>query len=96
MPSPNTQTPETDELSLKWGTLKAWHFRSDAARAAAKAYAEAGPMSASAMAQHDTPEQKAALCNLIDVLNCDTVTNDWSGERMTKEEAKRYVMEYGQ
>ena len=94
MPSIHTQA--TDSLWLKWGTIKAWDFKSEAARAAAKAYAEAGPQSAGALSQHDTPDQKAALCALIDALNCETVGNDWTGEQMTKDEAKRYVMEYGQ
>ena len=84
-----------DSLTLKWGTMKAWHLQSDAARQAAQAYIDAGPQSLSAMSQQDTPEQKAALCALIDALDCATVQNDWSGEHMTKDEAKRYVMEYG-
>lgn len=97
MASLDTNTrAERDELCLKWGTLKAWHFKSEAAQAAAKVYFDAGPQSASALAQHDTPDQKAALCNLIDALNCDTVQNDWTGEHMTKDEAKAYVMGYGQ
>lgn len=85
----------TDKLLLKWGTFKGWNLESDAALAAAQAYLNAGEQSLSAMAQHDTPEQKAALCNLIDAID-GVIKNDWSGEIMTKEEAKKYVMEYGQ
>lgn len=85
----------SDELSLKWGTLKAWHFRSEAALAAAKRYAEAGEQSVGAMTQRDTPEQKRALCDLIDALDADTVHLDWDGKDVSKDEAKRYVMEYG-
>lgn len=85
----------TDELGLKWGTIKYWNLESEAALTAAKRYNEIGEHSMSAMAQHDTPEQKQALCDLIDALDCEHVTNDWSGEKMTKDEAKRYVMEYG-
>jgi len=84
-----------DELTLKWGTLKAWHFKSEAALAAAQKYAEAGEMSASAMSQRDNPAQKQALCDLIDAVNCPTIYNDWDGVEMTKDEAKRYVLEYG-
>jgi hypothetical protein len=84
----------TDRLLLKWGTLKGWDLKSEAARAAAKAYAEAGEMAAGAMQQHDTPEQKQALCDLIDAVD-GTITNDWSGEVMTKAEAKEYVISYG-
>ena len=52
-------------------------------------------MSHSAMAQSDDPEQRAALCDLIDAID-GPITDDWSGEDMTKDEAKKYVMEYGQ
>lgn len=82
-----------DHLLLKWGTLKGWDFQTEAAQSAAKKYIEAGPQSMSAMAQHDTPEQQAALCDLIDAIDGEIV-NDWSGEHMTKDEAKKYVREY--
>lgn len=80
-------------LLLKWGTLKGWNLESEAAQAAIQRYFE-GDVSESAMAQNDTPEQKQALCDLIDAVEC-PITNDWSGVEMTKDEAKRYVMEYG-
>lgn len=83
-----------DRLLLKWGTLKGWDLKSEAARAAAKAYADAGSMSASAMLQRDTDAQKEALCNLIDAID-GTIVNDWSGDEMTKDEAKEYVRSYG-
>lgn len=83
-----------DTLYLKWGSLKGYDLESDAARAARDRYLDAGPQSLSAMAQHDTPEQKAALCDLIDAIDGEII-NDWSGETLTKEAAKKYVMEYG-
>ncbi|QUM73313.1 hypothetical protein [Sphingopyxis granuli] len=43
--------------------------------------------------QRDTPEQKQALCNLIDLVDGE-ILNEWSCERMTKEAAKKYVLEY--
>jgi hypothetical protein len=82
-----------DTLYLKWGTLKGWDLKSDAAVAAGKAYAECGKHSASAMLQHDTPEQVDLLCKLIDAID-GTIINDWSGEKMTAEQAKEYVREY--
>jgi hypothetical protein len=82
-------------LTLKWGTLKAWNVEGEAAVAALQRYVDAGPVTMSAMMQHDTPEQKEALCDLIDALDVEHVHNDWSGERMSKEEAKSYVREYG-
>jgi hypothetical protein len=82
-----------EHLLLKWGTLKGWDLGdNEAALAAAKRYSEGG-MSMSAMAQRDTPEQKQALCDLIDAIN-GPIQNDWSGEQLTKDEAKKYVLEY--
>lgn len=81
-----------EHLILKWGTLKGWKFETEASLEAAQRYADFG-MSMSAMAQHDTSEQKKALCDLIDVLDGE-IENDWTGEKMTKDEAKKYVMEY--
>jgi hypothetical protein len=82
-----------EHLLLKWGTLKGWKLESEAAQAAFKRYAEAG-VNMSAMAQNDTPEQKQALCDLIDAID-GPITNDWTGKEMTKDEAKKYILEYG-
>mgnify|MGYP000896121485 FL=1 len=82
-----------EHLLLKWGTLKGWNLESEASKAAAKKYVEFG-MSVSAMTQRDTPDQKIALCELIDAIDGE-ISNDWSGEVMTKEQAKDYVMNYG-
>lgn len=82
-----------DSLGLKWGTLKAWDLKSDAARAAAQKYLDIGNHSLSAMHQRDTDEQIEAMCALIDAID-GTIYNDWSGEDMTPEEAKAYVREY--
>lgn len=84
----------TDYLALKWGTLKAYDLKSDQAKSALTALFEAGPRQQSAMLQADTQDQKKALCALIDAVNCDTIRNDYSGDDMTKEQAKRYVLEY--
>ena len=84
----------TDELTLKWGTLKGWRCESDAMKEAKKAYMDAGGNSVSAMLQHDTAAQKAALCALIDATDGE-IWNDWDGVVMTKDAAKKYVMEYG-
>jgi hypothetical protein len=86
---------QSESLLLKWGTLKGWDLKTEASRAAAQKYFDIGEHSFSVMMQRDTPEQKQALCELIDAI-AGPITNDWSGESMTKDEAKRYVMEYGQ
>lgn len=83
----------TDRISLKWGTLKGWHLESEAALAAAQRYMDHGVAAGGVMMQRDTPEQKQALCELIDQVDGE-ILNEWSGEIMTKEDAKKYVLEY--
>lgn len=84
-----------EHLLLKWGTLKGWNpGENEAAKAALERYF-AEPTSLSAMSQHDTPEQKQAIIDLIDAIN-GPITNDWTGDELTKDEAKKYVLEYGQ
>jgi hypothetical protein len=83
-----------EHLLLKWGTLKGWKVESDAAKAALDKYGSEPVDMWSAMAQKDTPTQKVALCELIDAIDGE-IQNDWSGEKLTKEDAKKYVMEYG-
>jgi hypothetical protein len=80
-------------LSLKWGSVKSVRVESEPAREALNRW-RAGGVSMSAMDQHDTPEMKQALCDLIDVLDGE-ITNDWTGKTMTKDEAKLYVLNYG-
>lgn len=96
-PEPEDYDVSEEHLLLKWGTLKGWHLTSDAAKTLLREYSEIG-VSAGAMSQIDTPRQKEILCKLIDL--CEgPITNDWSGQSMTKEEAKAYisapVMTYG-
>jgi hypothetical protein len=81
-------------LTLKWGTLKAWDFKGNKeAEELLKRYFELGA-SASAMLQHDNVEQKEIVCKLIDLAK-GRICNDWTGKMMTKAEAKKYVLEYG-
>ncbi len=80
-------------LMLKWGTLKGWNFKGNPkAEALFKRYNEIG-MSASAMGQRDTPEQKEIICEMIDLMP-GKIFLDWTGEYVTHEEAKKYVLEY--
>lgn len=83
----------SESLSLKWGTLKSWDIESEAAKAALKKWADGG-VSFSAMSQRNSDEQRQALCELIDAVD-GPIVNDWSGETLSKEEAKKYVLEYG-
>lgn len=82
----------SEYLLLKWGGIKGWELETDTSKAALQEWAKDG-VSMSAAMQDDSPEQKQAICKLIDALD-GTIKNDWTGEVMTKDEAKRYVMEY--
>lgn len=83
----------SESLTLKWGTLKGWNLESEACMEALRRYHEQ-PVSMGCATQHDTPEQKQALCDLIDAIDGE-IWNDWEGGTMTKEAAKKYVLEYG-
>lgn len=93
-----TDETEKPELLLKWGTLKGWSGFSEGGlpREKMQAYADISGMSCSAMAQENTQTHKEALCDVIDAV-CDaggTIYNDWDGEYMDRDEAKKYVQEY--
>lgn len=81
-----------ESLLLKWGTIKGREVETDASREALKRFIDLG-MSMSAMSQDMTSEHKKALCDLIDAIDGE-IMNDWSGETLSKEAAKKYVMEY--
>lgn len=83
-----------DYLALKWGTLKSWKLETPESLEIMWQYLEQGT-NLSAMAQRDTEEQKNLICRLIDVVDCETIYNSWSGEEMTKEQAKEYILNYG-
>ena len=81
-------------LTLKWGTLKSWDIEgNEAAIKIMKRYNEIGSC-ASAMMQEATPEQKELICQLIDLMPGD-IHLDWDNVEVSKEDAKKYVMEYG-
>lgn len=46
-----------DHISLKWGTLKAWHLNSEKGKELLKRYFDLGT-SAGAMTANDTPDQR--------------------------------------
>ena len=86
----------SEHLTLKWGTLKAWRFEEgSSAHKAFERYCKAGNMAAGAMQQDDNEAQKHAICDIIDAVDCGTIYNDWTGEEMSKDEAKKHVMGYG-
>ena len=86
---------ESEEyLTLKWGSLKSWKINNEKAFEAFKKWNEIG-VSASAMCHHDTPEQKELICEIIDNMDIEGVCLAYDGKMVSKEEAKKYVMEYG-
>lgn len=82
---------EEDHLTLKWGTLKSWSFHGKKAIELLKEYNKIGS-SMSAIMQKDTPRQKEILCELIDEGNFKEVFLDWDGKYVTKNQAKKYIM----
>ena len=79
-------------LLLKWGTVKGWDNLSESSFELMKEYHKEGvPMSA--MMDRPDVERIEVLCKLIDQLD-GTIQNDWTGEMMTKEEAKEYLRDY--
>lgn len=87
---------EKDYLCLKWGTFKGWELKSESALAFTKKpeYQDL-KWSMSAITQVMTDKHKQFICELIDACNCDTICLDWEGKEVSKEEAKKYIMEYG-
>lgn len=83
-----------DHITLKWGTLKSWNLHSEKGQGLLKQYFALGA-SMSAMLQEDTQEQKDLICQMIDECNADAICLDWEGKDVSKEEAKKYVLEYG-
>lgn len=82
-------------LTLKWGNVKGWDGFEEGtpARAALEKWAESG-QGLSAM-QRQTPEQRELICDIIDAVDGE-IWNDWNGVAMSKEDAKKYVREYGE
>lgn len=83
-----------DKLYLKWGTLKGWDAETPEFQAALQKYFDVGTTSISAMLQHDNPAQQEAILEAIEACSGDII-NDWSGEKLSKEEARDYIMNYG-
>jgi len=85
----------SESLILKWGSLKGWELHSEVSMAALQKYFDAGTVSMSAALQRDNADQKTALLDLIDVVDCETVCLDWDGKNVSKDKAKEYILNYG-
>jgi hypothetical protein len=83
-------------LTLKFGSLKAWDFTGNERAIALLHEYESAGAAAGAMQQHDTARQKEIICTLID--ECDDpegIYLDWDGRYVTKDDAKAYIANYG-
>lgn len=82
-----------ESLTLKWGTIKGWdNFTEQSQEIVSRFYSDGEPMSA--MADRPDGDRIKILCELIEQLDGE-IWDDWNGVPMTKDEAKRYVMNYG-
>ena len=82
----------SEVLLLKWGTVKGWSNLSDqSVEIMQRFFADGVPMSVAT----DRPKQNRIeiLCELIDQFE-GKIINDWTGKRMCKDKAKKYVLEY--
>ena len=81
-------------LTLKWGNVKGWDGFEEGtpARAALDKWSDSGP-GYSAM-QRANDDQKELICEIIDAVDGE-IWNDWDGVKMSKDEAKAYVRDYG-
>jgi len=88
------EAEQKNYLTLKWGTLKSWDFNnSEKGIELLTEYRKIGSCY-SAMAQQDTDRQKEIICELIDLCDGDTIYLEWDGKDVSKEEAKKYALEY--
>lgn len=82
----------SEKLSLKWGTLKSWNFQEDGL--AFESFKKLEDLSVSAMLNKHDEQEKLIICEIIDNLQADLIYLDWDGVYISKEEAKKYVMDY--
>lgn len=80
-------------ITFKWGTIKGWTGFSQEDFDFLNKYFK-DEQSNGCMADRPNTARKTILCDFIKSFD-GTFFNDWSGEDMTKDEAIKYIMEYG-
>lgn len=90
-----TDDIDKPHLLLKWGTIKGWSDMMPEQVEILKRWNDEG-VSMSAMCEDVTEKKKEIICELIDTMEDGQIMNDWSGKDMTRKEAKKYIMEYGE
>jgi HD-like signal output (HDOD) protein len=81
-----------DYVTLKWGTVKSYNIQNKETWAIMEKYLDAG-VSASAMTQRDTNEQKELLCQVLESIG-EPVYLEWYAKYVSVEEAKEYIRNY--
>ena len=85
---------EKPYLLLKWGTIKGWGDMKEHQVEILQRWRDEG-VSMSAMTENVTDKKKEIICELIDTMDDGSISNDWDGKSYTREQAKKYIMEYG-
>lgn len=83
-----------DYLTLKFGNIKYADLNSKEGKRLFKEYCKTLKGGGLIM-QDNNPKRKEIVCKIIDEANVEFVYNDWTGKKMSKERAKRYIMKYG-
>lgn len=83
-----------DYLTLKFGNIKYAELNSKEGKRLFKEYCKTLKGGGLIM-QDNNPKRKEIVCKIIDEANIEFVMNDWTGRKMSKERAKRYIMKYG-
>jgi hypothetical protein len=87
-----SKNKEKEYITLKWGSLKSWNITSKKGLKLLEAYCKEGHC-ISAIMHKDTLKQKKIICKLIDIVP-GKIYIHWDGKYVSKEKAKKYVMEY--
>ncbi len=77
-----------ESLSLKEGELDQWSIKNPAATKLLKKYAKLNPEDSGSQSQKDL------VCQIIDAIQCDEITLSWERKKVSKQEAKDYVMSF--
>lgn len=87
-------TNKRQELYLKWGTIKRYSFIDKEIIKLMDKFDSEG-VSISIAVHKNTANQKQAILDIIDKMtDDDDIFNDFTDKRMTKKEAKEYILNY--
>jgi len=81
-----------NSITLRFGTVKTWLLDGKEARDALQKWADHG-INIGIVSHKDTPEQQQDLLNALEFM--DKIWLDWHEVEVTKEEARKYILDYG-